>query len=639
MKQHHIFSILLLFGILYQSYSQTPEVIITEIMQNPSAVDDDFGEWFEIYNYGSAEVDLNGWTISDNDNDLDTISTSSPLIILPGEYMVLGINADNSLNGNVALDYQYKNIALANSEDELILIDIFDNEIDRVEWDNGVTFPDPSGASMSLGLGLLENELGEDWCESVTPYGDGDLGTPGALNDCEIFKGIQLRITEVFPGQEGTDLTMDWLEIKNLGNETWDITSTQELAYDSNPMTPNDIAFINGLTIIEPGASAIVVRGNANDASDFRNVWREVIDLSFIEIGYGDGNDINESGGPISLYTDGNYNDPSDVKTYPPNIGFDGRSYDFELDTFSFVGNENGAVATKQLGGDGTVPNIGSPGNGKIIPARTGLIITESFSGQSGEDLTEDWFEISNVSNVDWIAADNPPLYYDDDSQDPADAAIISGLTEIQVGRSAIVVISDTISDAERFREVWSEVFDLDDTEIVISDGAGLNAGGDAVTLWSGDPNVFAPINVSSYPDTEDFDGQSYDHAMGEFSEENNLSGAKATLQLGGNDGDVPNIGSPGAIFFDSVDDIFIDPSLFNVFPNPTNNTITIEQLGDLKLNGVQIFNMNGQLLLHSHKQDESATELDLSSFNPGTYFINLITSAGIMTNRIVKAK
>ena len=59
-------------------------VTITEIMQNPSAVNDSEGEWFEVFNSGNTELDLNGWTIKDADTDNHTISSS--VIINSGEY-------------------------------------------------------------------------------------------------------------------------------------------------------------------------------------------------------------------------------------------------------------------------------------------------------------------------------------------------------------------------------------------------------------------------------------------------------------------------------------------------------------------------------------------------------------------------
>ncbi len=44
--------------------------------------------------------------------------------------------------------------------------------------------PDPTGASMSLEDPALDNNVGANWCESVTQFGDGDFGTPGSENIC-----------------------------------------------------------------------------------------------------------------------------------------------------------------------------------------------------------------------------------------------------------------------------------------------------------------------------------------------------------------------------------------------------------------------------------------------------------------------
>jgi len=55
-----------------------------------------------------------------------------------------------------------------------------------VAWDDGVSFPDPEGASMALDPAHLDagdNDDGSSWCEASSAYGEGDLGTPGAAND------------------------------------------------------------------------------------------------------------------------------------------------------------------------------------------------------------------------------------------------------------------------------------------------------------------------------------------------------------------------------------------------------------------------------------------------------------------------
>ncbi len=160
-------------------------IVINEIMQNPVAVSDAAGEWFELFNPGASPVDINGWTLSDNGADTHVIANGGPLFVPAGGYLVMGAEGNSGANGGVTIDYVYTGIALGNSADEIVLSNRCLNEIDRVEWDGGATFPNPVGASMSLANPGLDNNDGANWCTSTTPYGDGDLGTPGQANeDC-----------------------------------------------------------------------------------------------------------------------------------------------------------------------------------------------------------------------------------------------------------------------------------------------------------------------------------------------------------------------------------------------------------------------------------------------------------------------
>ncbi len=163
------------------------ELVINEIIQNPSAVLDEFGEWFELYNPASSDVDINGWTMKDADLDTHVITNGGPLLVPAGGYLVLGKSSESLSNGGVTVAYVFPgNFYLGNGSDELILLDSGLTEIDRVEWDNGVTFPDPNGASMSLIDPGLNNNVGANWCMASTPYGAGDSGTPGGANDCPV---------------------------------------------------------------------------------------------------------------------------------------------------------------------------------------------------------------------------------------------------------------------------------------------------------------------------------------------------------------------------------------------------------------------------------------------------------------------
>lgn len=170
------------------------------------------------------------------------------------------------------------------------------------------------------------------------------------------------------------------------------------------------------------------------------------------------------------------------------------------------------------------------------------LKITEMWPGNAvNPDLTADWFEITNYGDMAWTAAVDGDLYYDDESQDPNTADLISGIASIAPGESVIAIDDD--SDAE-FRTVWGAVFDLTSVQIGTFSGAGLGGSGDAVTLWIGDPLSTAPVDVQAYPDTDGSNDASYDVILGAFSTVGNAAGALATIATSG-DG-TPAIGSPG---------------------------------------------------------------------------------------------
>jgi predicted extracellular nuclease len=175
-----------------------PPIVINEIMQNPAAVFDSEGEWFELYNAGTSDVDINGWTIRDDGIDSHVISNGGPLLVPAGGYLVLGNNADSGTNGGAPVGYQYSSFFLSNGDDEVVLEDGSGIEVDRVNYDGGPVFPDPTGASMALTDPALDNNAGENWCESSTPFGAGDKGTPGALNECDTtVEPLAVKIHEV----------------------------------------------------------------------------------------------------------------------------------------------------------------------------------------------------------------------------------------------------------------------------------------------------------------------------------------------------------------------------------------------------------------------------------------------------------
>lgn len=163
------------------------DLIINEVMQNPSSVTDAYGEWFEVYNASSVTVDLDNCVVSDDGSDSFTIATGTS--VAPGQYFLFCNDGDLADNGGMICDYSwapYTQMYLGNSGDEII-ITCDSTEIDRIEYDGGPNWPDPSGAAMQYSVpntGDTSNNVASNWSAPTTSqYVTGDYGTPGAKND------------------------------------------------------------------------------------------------------------------------------------------------------------------------------------------------------------------------------------------------------------------------------------------------------------------------------------------------------------------------------------------------------------------------------------------------------------------------
>ena len=157
-------------------------IVINEIMNNPNAVSDENGEWFELYNNSHEPANISSWLFKDEGQDSIVMPDSVPLIP-PHGFFILGANSDTIANGGIHIDFEYdrNNFNLGNSDDEIIIIG-FGTGVDTVSYDGGTTFPDLNGKSMELNFYNNDNSLGSNWVESEFMMPSGDYGTPGYAN-------------------------------------------------------------------------------------------------------------------------------------------------------------------------------------------------------------------------------------------------------------------------------------------------------------------------------------------------------------------------------------------------------------------------------------------------------------------------
>ncbi|WP_299114606.1 lamin tail domain-containing protein [uncultured Winogradskyella sp.] len=237
-------------------FSQNPgDIVITEIMKDPSVAVDTAGEWFEVYNTTSADIDINGWTLKDDGNNnyiIDstfnpTTGTGGVTIVPAGGYLVLGKTLDMTINGGTPIDFAYQtNFNMGNGSDEIVLLAPGNIEISRVNYDGGPDFPDLNGISMQLNTAFLnetDNDDGDNWCASISSYGDGDIGTPGITNEacapeCTIVFGtFDATCNSINSGSTDDTYTISLPYSGGNVGTTFIVSSTAGMVTGDNPST------------------------------------------------------------------------------------------------------------------------------------------------------------------------------------------------------------------------------------------------------------------------------------------------------------------------------------------------------------------------------------------------------------------
>jgi hypothetical protein len=199
------------------------DLVITEVMVNPDAVSDAFGEWFEVRNTTDRSLILNSveiWSAAEQ----HTVAGPVRLTLEPGALFVFGASDNVTRNGGVSVGYAYRDVGLDDEVDALSLL-IDELVIDAVQWNVTREWPAVVGASLNLDPSFVDdvfNDLPLYWCSANLPWAEGsDLGTPGQENAmCEGFDhdGDGVSIVDgdcddadphVFPGADEIDAGVD----------------------------------------------------------------------------------------------------------------------------------------------------------------------------------------------------------------------------------------------------------------------------------------------------------------------------------------------------------------------------------------------------------------------------------------------
>ena len=212
------------------------------------------GEWVELHNYGTTDIDLSGWKLQAASRSLTLHEFNMPLqstpVINAGDVALIALNGTSS--------FYLKHTA----PDSIGLVDASGSMVDTIAWSTtveGESLVPPN--STHAGVGPNASMATGDWLLSA-------WATPGEANPVwpEYNGSIQLKMTEILPycNDDSIEPTEDWVEIHNTGTTPLNISrwSIQNADGDRRFVRPDKIwELANGSNPLElaPDERAVVL--------------------------------------------------------------------------------------------------------------------------------------------------------------------------------------------------------------------------------------------------------------------------------------------------------------------------------------------------------------------------------------------
>ena len=451
------------------------DLIITEVMANAS--DESSGEYIELYNTGTSEIDLSGLVITDGDST-DTIEAfSGGSTLLPaGQHALIldsGYNYDYVLPADVVL--MTAGASIGNGLSTSDPITLYDTDgtttID--------TFSSPSDPGDGYSIERVDYTVGDtstNWDDAASYCTRGR--SPARLNGA--YGGIcdPILITEVMANADDED-SGEFIELYNAGYDTIDLAG---LVFTDGDDTDTLQAYDSGSTSLAPGGYAVIV--DAEFDNDF------TIDSSAIVVTTGDttlGNSLSVSDEVVLYEADGVT--LIDSFLYPSNPGnavsVERVSYWGQLDS-----TDNWEASTCASGSSPGLVNCVSGSSSAAAESSYDLIITEIMANADSES-TGEFVEIYNAGSTDvdllyWVIWDGDAVDTILGFSDPFD-------TVLGAGEYAIILDSDYASD---YSSIPSDALILTTDDSTI--GSGL-ATSDPIYIF--EDNAVSLVDSFTFPD------------------------------------------------------------------------------------------------------------------------------------------
>jgi phosphatidylserine/phosphatidylglycerophosphate/cardiolipin synthase-like enzyme len=222
-----------------------PSLLINEVMYHPSE-NENTNEWIELYNPTSFAIDVNGWTISDGQEE-DAIQGEGTTLIPPGGYALITdqgttVYETTSIPDNAVRlavdDSTLCGYGLNNKNEMLLLKDQTGTLVDAVEW--GKDYDDVPGSPAPAGEKghSLARYTDVDTDDSLADFYESSTPTPGEQNTAEDGNNDQPDDTQL---EEETGLASTTILINELYYHTYSNMNNEFIALFNAGTTPVDL--------------------------------------------------------------------------------------------------------------------------------------------------------------------------------------------------------------------------------------------------------------------------------------------------------------------------------------------------------------------------------------------------------------
>ena len=469
-------------------------LVISEIMHDPVSVADFRGEYIEVHNTTSNEVDINGLIVSTANESGFTVNQT--INVPAGGYVVLAASANSGNNGgNTEVDYQYSYSTFKLGKNDTVAIGDGTTTFDSVTYTSS-GFPITAGAAMILDNSSLDsssNDSASNWCTSGNVFGDGDFGTPGSANDgCSTVADIavgDLVITEImWDPTKAADYRGEWIEIYNASGGSLNLNGLViNSTGNSGHTISNDVVVPADEQVLLNVRSSSAVNGGTNGDYTY----------NYAEVNFGKNDSVSLVAGSTTV--------DSVTYTFSGYPVINGKSITLSPSTLSASSNDsasNWCEATSTYG-DG---DYGTPGNSNDVCANV---------DGDGDGLTaaQDCDDTDAAIGVFTYYLDADSDTYGDDSNTTTGCTVPAGYVEVggdcddarsDVNPDAIEVCDDIDNDCDN---------DIDDADSNVDTSTGTDFYIDSDNDTYGDDNTpavqqcDAPANHVTIPgDCDDSD-------------------------------------------------------------------------------------------------------------------------------------